>query len=110
MAKSFQNTTELHLPDGWAVSFDAEGFDQAIKSQGVDFVHYAGMKSPVGFTDKYDTRKPNQDHIGASNGFIYTKMGEFIGVFIGNTLNKNWKDSGLLDRIYDPNVGQPFLQ
>lgn len=98
MAKSIpQNPSELIFPRGQAVSFDPLAFDDAVRSQGIEFVHWRAMRCPVGLIDQYDTRRPHDDHSGCSNGFLYTRAGKFTALFIGNAMNENQQDLGWLD-------------
>lgn len=79
------------------ISFDAEAFDAAIRSQGVKLVHYRAMRCPVGMTDISDGQRPHPDHEGCSNGFIYTKVGTVTALFIGNSKHKQSHDLGFWD-------------
>ena len=99
-----------------SVSFDQEAFDFAIRAHGVNFVHFRGMRSPGGLVDKYDSRRPNEDHLGSSNGFYYTKAGTFSGIMTGNGKSQDQTAQGLLDvarcqmtapRFYD--CGKPIF-
>lgn len=85
-----------NLPQA-AISFDVEAFDRAIRSQGVTFVHWRGMRCPVGMVDQFDTRRPHEDHSGCSNGFIYTRAGKITCLFTGNTTNTSTSDAGHMD-------------
>jgi hypothetical protein len=84
------------LPNA-AVSFDVEAFDQALRSQGVTFVHYRAMRCPVGMVDEFDTRRPHEDHAGCSNGFLYTKAGEITCLFTGNSTQGQLTEIGVMD-------------
>jgi hypothetical protein len=84
------------IPEG-SVAFDQDAFDEAIRAHGVQFIHYRGMRSPGGLVDKYDSRRPEEDHVGGSNGFVYTKAGQFTGLMIGNSKNQKGTPQGLLD-------------
>lgn len=84
------------LPNA-AITFDIEAFDEFIRSQGVTFVHYRGMRCPVGMIDEFDTRRPHEDHIGCSNGFLYTKAGEVTCLFLGNGNTTFASEAGLAD-------------
>lgn len=79
------------------VSFDVDAFDQAIRSQGVTFVHWRAMRCPVGMIDQYDSRRPHDDHSGCSNGFIYTVAGKITCLFTGNGTGSNPMEMGIMD-------------
>jgi len=79
------------------VSFDAEAFDQAVRSHGVRLVHYTALRSPVGMTDLDDNRRPLPDHSGSSNGFLYTKAGVIRALFLGNSNRPDLRDIGFVD-------------
>lgn len=79
------------------VSFDAEAFDQAIRSHGVQLVHYVSLRCPVGMTDLGDNRRPHVDHAGCSNGFLYIKAGCIRALMIGNQNKQDLRDVGFVD-------------
>lgn len=97
MSAKAQHGGALIFPVGQAVSFDPAAFDDAIRSQGVQFVHWRSMRCPVGMVDKYDHRRPHDDHSGCSNGFIYTRAGIVTALFTGNTYENRQQDVGLMD-------------
>ena len=78
-------------------SFDADAFDEAIRTQGIKFVHYRSMRCPVGLTDRDDMRRPHPDHSGCQNGFIYTRAGVITILFTGNSAAEKREDYGVLD-------------
>ncbi len=80
-----------------SVSFDAQAFDDALRAHGVKLVHFRAMRCPVGLVDRYDTRRPHEDHSGCSNGFIYTKAGTLTCIFTGNGNDTRQNDVGVLD-------------
>ena len=84
------------IPD-FAISFDVEAFDTAIRSQGVRLIHYKAMRCPVGMTDIGDNRRPHEDHSGCSNGFLYKKAGTVTGLLIGNGNDPQLRDIGFVD-------------
>ena len=51
-----------------SVSFDPDAFDDALRAQGVQYVHWRAMRCPVGLTDRYSERRVHDDHSGCSNG------------------------------------------
>jgi hypothetical protein len=81
-----------------AVSFDAEKFDELIRSQGVEMVHWRAMRCPVGMVDPDDVmRRPHEHHKNCSNGFVYTLAGTVTCGFLGNSNNVSFIDAGHLD-------------
>lgn len=99
------------------ISFDAEAFDDAVRSQGVRLVHYAATRCPVGMTDMDEIRRPHPDHEGCTNGFLYTKTGAITALFTGNSKHKNPEEMGFWDgstvqvtfpRQYDE-TGEPIF-
>jgi hypothetical protein len=94
-----------------AVSFDPEAFDELIRNQGVQMIHYAGLRCPVGMTDPDDVmRRTHDHHADCSNGFLYTKAGLVTVSFMGNSASVNFKEYGrddgstvqvVLPRTYD---------
>lgn len=100
------------------ISFDAEAFDDAVRSQGVRLVHYSAMRCPIGMTDMDELRRPHPDHSGCTNGFLYTKIGTITALFTGNSKHKNLEDVGFYDgstvqvtlpREYDDPPGEPIF-
>lgn len=100
------------------ISFDPIAFDAALRSQGVQLVHYTATRCPVGMTDLDDGRRPHPDHEDCTNGFLYTKVGTITALFVNNSKNKSSEDMGFYDgstvqvsfpRTYDDPEGTPFL-
>ncbi len=119
MSKRPENGVQFSYPSGLAVSFDPSAFDDAIRSQGVQLVHYRAMKCPVGLIDRYDSRRPHDDHSGCSNGMIYTKAGTITCLFTGASEEMKQNDVGLLDgstvqvtapRFYDDSTEEVQIQ
>jgi hypothetical protein len=79
------------------VSFDAEAFDQLLRSQGSKMVHYRAQRCPVGLVDLGDIRRPHPHHENCSNGFIYTKIGTITTFLSGNSKNKRPEEVGFVD-------------
>lgn len=79
------------------ISFDADAFDALLRGQGVKLVHYRAMRCPVGMIDLDDNRRPHPDHVGCTNGFVYTKVGTITALFTGNSKHKNIEDIGWWD-------------
>ena len=105
--------SSMEFPERLGVSFDVDAFDDAIRSQGVKLLHYRAMRCPVGLIDRYDNRRPDHDHSGCSNGFIYTKAGDLTALFTNNNKAPRQNDVGVVDgstvqvtiqRFYDDTV------
>lgn len=79
------------------VSFDADAFDAAIRSHGVQLVHYTALRCPVGMTDLDDNRRPHDDHAGCSNGYLYSKAGCIQSLLVGNQNKQDLRDIGFVD-------------
>lgn len=80
-----------------AVSFDVEKFDEFIRSQGVQLVHFRAMPCPVGLADPDDMRQAHDHHQDCSNGHIYTKAGTITTGFLGNSSSLQYQDIGRMD-------------
>lgn len=80
-----------------AVSFDAEKFDELIRSQGVELVHFRSMACPVGLIDPDDIRRGHDHHQDCSNGRVYTKAGLITCGFLNNSGGAQFQDYGRLD-------------
>jgi hypothetical protein len=92
-----QDVLTMDIPSGLSSAFDIDAFDDAIEAHGVRFVHYRGMRNPVGMIDKFDSRRPDADHSGASNGLIYTKAGCFSALFTGNSKTLRSMEGGYIN-------------
>lgn len=81
-----------------AVSFDPDAFDELIRTQGVEMIHFRAMKCPVGMVDPDDVmRRPHEHHENCSNSFVYTKAGTVTVGFLGNSSQAQFIDAGLLN-------------
>ena len=80
-----------------AVSFSTESFDNLVGDHGLPFCHWRAMRCPVGLIDRFDIRRPHDDHSGCSNGFIYTLAGRLTCLYSGNGHHVNVQDLALLD-------------
>lgn len=85
------------LPNKLSSAFDLDAFDELVQAHGVRFVHYRGMPNPVGLVDLYDSRRPDPDHSGASNGMVYTKAGCVTCMFSGNSKDLRAMEGGVLN-------------
>lgn len=87
----------IQFPIATSVTFDLQGFLDAIKAHGLQFVHYRAMRNPVGLVDKYDSRRPNPDTPLAVNGMYYIKAGVVTALCLGNTKEVKASDNGIVD-------------
>ena len=70
------------------VSFEKNGFDQLVRSQGVTLCHHKALPSPIGATDRDDIRHPNHSDNESVSQFIYRKAGS-VTVFFQSNAGKN---------------------
>ncbi len=97
MAKSPETSYPMIFPSQ-AVSFDPEAFDELIRTQGVQLIHWRSMRCPVGMVDPDDVlRRPHEHHQDCSNGFVYTLAGTVTAGFQGNSSQAQFIDAGQLD-------------
>ncbi|HBI01516.1 MAG TPA: hypothetical protein DDY18_07815 [Flavobacterium sp.] len=82
------------IPD---IKFNLESQEQFGKDKGVVFEHFAAIPSTVGKIDRGDLRRPEALDTIAENGYIYTKVGEFVGTIIGNSKKHNHSEGGIMD-------------
>jgi hypothetical protein len=87
----------MDIPSAHQVAFDIAAFDEATRAHGVSLVHFRAIPCPVGMIDKYDSRRPHEDHAGCSNGYIYRKAGEVIALMSGVSKELKQNDVGLID-------------
>lgn len=80
--------------DNETVEFDLVAFDNNIINKGVKMTHYRALRSPVGMIDSNDIRKPDEDHVAASSGWIYRKAGDTYGLATGNGKRDKMADVG----------------
>lgn len=84
------------FPD-YRIAFDAQAFDNALRSQGLLLIHWRAMRCPGGLVDINDIRRPHEDHADCSGGFLYKKMGCVTGLLTSNSTNNQNNDIGLLN-------------
>ena len=102
MSNKIKAIPDIPLPE---VKFNLEAQEKFAKSRGVIFEHWAAIPSPIGKKDRGDYRRPDSLDTISENGFIYKKIGEFVGTIIGNS--KNHKIGGAAEAgIYDNSVAR----
>lgn len=111
MAKDSQPIS-IELGRMLTISPDVEAFDSVIRANGIEVIHYVGVRCPIGLMDRYDTRQSHAEHDTCSNGFIYKKAGLVTIGFLNNSLKNQPMDIGSVDfgeataifpRVYDDN-------
>lgn len=91
-----ENQYPLEFPSQ-AVNFDPDAFDELIRTQGVEMVHYRAVPCPVGLIDPNDQRHPRDHHINCSNGYIYVCAGTVLCSFLSNSKEQRQIDIGRMD-------------
>lgn len=79
------------------IAFDTAAYDDFLRSHGVPLAHWRAMACPVGKTDPDDARRPDEDHEGCSNGYVYTFGGVVTAGFVSNPKDSRVVDLGRLD-------------
>jgi len=77
-------------------SFSLTADDAFVTGQGIDYIHYKCVPSPIGLKDRGDYRRDGLDTI-TSNGMLYVCAGTFSGCEVSNTRGKNRTEGGTLD-------------
>ncbi len=86
------------FPASEAVRFDPRAFDEALRSQGLQLVHYRALKCPAGSVDADDERHPHGDHGDCSNGFLYRIGGVMTCAVTSNSNNPQVLDLGVVQQ------------
>lgn len=76
--------------------FDLAGFDQAIASKGILVEHWRALPCPGGLDSPNDVRRPHEDHLGCSSGFLFSLAGTCNVLFTGNSTSQRGADPGLI--------------
>ena len=79
------------------IGFNLEAQEQLAVDHGIVFEHFAAIPSTIGQIDRGDLRRPDTLDTISENGFIYKKVGEFVGTIVGNNKNHNHVEGGILD-------------
>lgn len=69
------------------IKFNLETQERFGNARGVIFEHWSAIPSPVGLKDRGDYRRSDSLDTISENGFIYKKVGCFVGTIIGNSHN-----------------------
>jgi hypothetical protein len=106
----------LNLDD---VFFDPVAFEDLITQHGVVFKHFKAITCPLGLVDPNDVIASHSNHVGCSNGFIYTYAGDVTVFISNNSAITNLTEMGLLDgsvisvtfpKNYNNNDGEVYVQ
>lgn len=79
------------------IGFNLESQESFVKDHGILLEHWAAIPSTIGQKDRGDLRRPDTLDTIAENGFIYKKVGEFVGTIIGNSKRHNHVEGGIFD-------------
>ncbi len=87
------------------IKFNLLAQEQFTNDKGIIFCHYAAIPSPIGLKGRGEYRRPDILDTISSNGFIYTKVGEFVGTITGNSKKHQDIEGG----IYDSSISRLVL-
>lgn len=82
------------IPD---IKFNLEAQEQFGQDKGIILEHWAAIPSTIGQKDRGDLRRPDSLDTIAENGFIYKKIGEFVGTILGNSKKQKHDEGGIMD-------------
>jgi hypothetical protein len=82
------------IPD---IKFNLEAQEQFGQDKGIVLEHWAAIPSTIGQKDRGDLRRPDSLDTISENGFIYKKVGEFVGTILGNSKKNNHAEGGIMD-------------
>jgi len=88
------NVLPLEIPN---IGFTMEAQEQFTLEKGIVFEHFAAIPSTIGQIDRGDLRRPDTLDTLSENGFIYRKVGEFVGTMVGNSKQHGHVEGGILD-------------
>lgn len=80
MSDNFKALPDL-LPN---IKFNSKAQEQFASARGVVFEHWSAIPSPIGLKDRGDYRRSEALDTVSENGFIYKKVGEFVGTIVSN--------------------------
>lgn len=66
---------DIQLPQPSTFSVDTEGFNDLLRTAGLQVIHQAATICPIGLQTLNDPRRSHPDHSGCFNGMIYRDMG-----------------------------------
>ena len=83
------------IPD---IKFNLEAQEQFGNDKGIILEHWAAIPSTIGQKDRGDLRRPDSLDTVSENGFIYKKIGEFVGTILGNSKKNSHGEGGIIDQ------------
>jgi hypothetical protein len=85
-----KNDRDKVLPDLIPnIGFNLKAQEAFATDHGIIIEHWAAVPSPIGKKDRGDYRRPDKLDTIAENGFVYKKVGEFVGTILGNGRSNN---------------------
>ena len=79
------------------IGFNLESQETFVNEHGIILEHWAAIPSTIGQIDRGDLRRPDSLDTIAENGFIYKKVGEFVGTILGNSKKNKHEIGGIMD-------------
>lgn len=79
------------------IGFNLEAQEVFATDHGIVLEHWAAIPSTIGQKDRGDLRRPDGLDTVSENGFIYKKIGEFVGTILGNSSKNNHVEGGVMD-------------
>lgn len=75
---------------------DPQAFDNAIEAHGLLVEVHRAVRCPGGAVSRFDSRRPNECHLGCSNGFLYRRAGTVYALFTANSTQRRQGEAGVL--------------
>lgn len=81
------------------VGFNMEAQETFATDKGIVIEHWAAIPSPIGKKDRGDYRRPDKLDVISENGFLYKKVGEFVGTILNNSRSNSYgpAEGGIYD-------------
>lgn len=79
------------------IGFNLEAQETFATDHGILLEHWMAIPSTIGQIDRGDLRRPELLDTVAENGFIYKKVGEFVGTILGNSKKNKNDEGGIVD-------------
>lgn len=80
------------------IGFNLEAQEVFATDHGIVIEHWAAIPSTIGQKDRGDLRRPDTLDTVSENGFIYKKIGEFVGTILGNSKKNDHAEGGIMDQ------------
>ena len=88
--------SDIPIPN---IGFNLNVQEQFATEKGICFEHWAAIPSAIGKKDRGDYRRPDSLDTISEGGFLYKKMGEFVGTIVNNSKRHDF--NALEGGIYD---------